>query len=125
MGLLFVCFWFIKNAYTFPFQSLIHTFFSMLQMNIILLTAVFTEDEITYFTDSEGERFETYKYGNEYFPIRPAKLGRTVDPRIHAPAIQDMTVREDDVFLCAYFKAGITRVGNSTYQHIYTYVNKQ
>ena len=45
-------------------------------------------------------------YGDQYLSARAVKLGKFPNPVTNFPRLKQMTVNEEDVFLCAYPKAG-------------------
>ena len=46
-------------------------------------------------------------YGDQYLSARAVKLGKFPNPVTNFPRLKQMTVSEEDVFLCAYPKAEV------------------
>lgn len=65
------------------------------------------EEDILRVTDENGEVHEVFKVeGGDNWSLEFPKFGIAPDPRINFPKIKNMDVRNDDVFICAYPKAG-------------------
>ncbi|OWF36360.1 sulfotransferase 1C4-like isoform X1 [Mizuhopecten yessoensis] len=56
--------------------------------------------------DKRGNCIEVCKYGEDFIPTAIFKMGHIPDPRTHFPLLRDMQIRDDDILLCAYMKAG-------------------
>lgn len=66
------------------------------------------ESDLVYFTGPDGGSYTHWKLADDFLlgmsPMRSS--GVLPDMRINLPKIKDMTCRSDDIFLCAYAKAG-------------------
>ncbi|XP_078334582.1 sulfotransferase 1C2-like isoform X2 [Crassostrea virginica] len=67
---------------------------------------VVSEEDIVRVSDGHGNVMEFLGYGDQYLSARAVKLGKFPNPVTNFPRLQQMTVSEEDVFLCAYPKAG-------------------
>lgn len=63
-------------------------------------------EETTFIEFPSGCNETILTYDGTSFPLHFAKMGTIPDIRINYPKIRKMTIRDDDVLICAYPKAG-------------------
>ncbi|KAJ8312227.1 hypothetical protein KUTeg_009600 [Tegillarca granosa] len=65
-----------------------------------------SESDVTQVTDPSGNCMKFIGYDGEYLSAEGVRLGQFPDPRINIPQIKEMEVKENDIFINAYPKAG-------------------
>ncbi|XP_052707823.1 sulfotransferase 6B1-like [Crassostrea angulata] len=65
-----------------------------------------SEDDIIRIHDNHGNTIELLGSGGQYLSASSVRSGRYPNPVTNIPRLRKMNVNEDDIFLCAYPKAG-------------------
>uniref|UniRef100_A0A8W8NP77 Sulfotransferase domain-containing protein n=1 Tax=Magallana gigas TaxID=29159 RepID=A0A8W8NP77_MAGGI len=65
-----------------------------------------SEDDIIRIHDNHGNTIELLGSGGQYLSASNVRSGRYPNPVTNIPRLRKMNVNEDDIFLCAYPKAG-------------------
>lgn len=66
-----------------------------------------SEDNIIRIHDDHGNTMELPGSGGQYLSASSVKSGRYPNPVTNIPRLKKINVNEDDIFLCAYPKAGM------------------
>lgn len=66
-----------------------------------------SEDDIIRIHDNHGNTMELLGSGGQYLSASSVRSGRYPNPVTNIPRLRKMNVNEDDIFLCAYPKAGM------------------
>ena len=66
-----------------------------------------SEDDIIRIHDDHGNTIELLESGGQYLSASSVRSGRYPNPVTNIPRLRKMNVNEDDIFLCAYPKAGM------------------
>ncbi|XP_055997942.1 uncharacterized protein LOC125647317 [Ostrea edulis] len=64
------------------------------------------EEDIIKVSDKDGNVMELLETGGQYLSAQGVIAGRFPNPKTNFPRLKAMNVRSDDIFLCAYPKAG-------------------
>ncbi|KAK3103991.1 hypothetical protein FSP39_023468, partial [Pinctada imbricata] len=64
------------------------------------------EEDVTVLNDGHGNEVRCVEYGGHFFNAKGIANGRIPDPKVMFPRLRDMPLRDDDLFLLAYPKAG-------------------
>lgn len=65
-----------------------------------------SEDDVIRIHDNHGNTIELLGSGGQYLSASSVRSGRYPNPVTNIPRLRKMNVNEDDIFLCAYPKAG-------------------